>query len=211
MGENDLKILKTEFPDNKWKVLGNKLAYPYECFNSLYVYQKPVDNITKEDFFSNLKNIYHDYNEIERTKGFSKLFNIKIGEELTRLYLKSDVFLLTCVFEKFIKVSINEFGIIFLYCASLLGYTWECGLRKTRVNLQTLQKKDMISLLEIIVRGGISSVMGDRYVKGGDNKKVLYIDAFNLYGWAMSESLLYDEIEMWLGHPDLYIKILEEI
>ena len=70
-------------------------------------------------------------------------------------------------------------------------------------------KKDMIFLLEIIVRGGISSVMGDRYVKRGDNKKVLYIDAFNLYGWAMSESLLYDEIAMWFGHPDLYIKILE--
>ena len=30
MGENDLKILKTEFLDNKWKYLTEKLAYPYE-------------------------------------------------------------------------------------------------------------------------------------------------------------------------------------
>ena len=29
MGENDLKILKTGFPD-KWKYLTKKLAYPYE-------------------------------------------------------------------------------------------------------------------------------------------------------------------------------------
>ena len=28
MGENDLKFLKTEFPDNKWKHLTKKLAYP---------------------------------------------------------------------------------------------------------------------------------------------------------------------------------------
>ena len=28
MGENDLKILKTGFPD-KWKYLSEKLAYPY--------------------------------------------------------------------------------------------------------------------------------------------------------------------------------------
>ena len=41
----------------------------------------------------------------------NKRFNKKIGEELTQLYLKSDVLLLTCVFEKFIKVSVNEIGI----------------------------------------------------------------------------------------------------
>ena len=29
MGENDLKIIKTEFPDN-WKYLTENLAYPYE-------------------------------------------------------------------------------------------------------------------------------------------------------------------------------------
>ena len=53
----------------------------------------------------------------------------------------------------------------------------------------------MILLLENIVRGGISSVMGDRYVKSDENKKILYIDANNLYGWAMSQYLPYDEIK----------------
>ena len=52
-----------------------------------------------------------------------KRFNIKNGEELTQLYLKSDVLLLTCVFEKIIKVLVNEFGINPLYCVSLPGYT----------------------------------------------------------------------------------------
>ena len=47
MGENDLKILKTGFPD-KWKYLTKKLAYPYEYFNSIDDYQKPVDNLKKE-------------------------------------------------------------------------------------------------------------------------------------------------------------------
>ena len=45
----------------------------------------------------------------------------------------------------------------------------------------------MILLLENNIRGGISSVMGDRYVKSDENKKKLYIDANNLYGWAMSQ------------------------
>ena len=42
MGENDPKILKTEFPD-KWKVLTEKILYPYEYFNNIDDYQKPVD------------------------------------------------------------------------------------------------------------------------------------------------------------------------
>ena len=54
----------------------------------------------------------------------------------------------------------------------------------------------MILLLENNIRGGISSVMGDRYVKSDKNKKILYIDANNLYGWAMSESLPYDKIKL---------------
>ena len=110
MGENDLKILKTGFPD-KWKYLTKKLAYPYEFFNCIEDYQKPVDNLKKEDFFSKLKNKCPDDKEIERTKEIIKIFDIKNGEELTEIYLKSDVLLLACVFEKFIKVSFNEFGI----------------------------------------------------------------------------------------------------
>ena len=69
------------------------------------------------------------------------------------------------------------------------------GLKYTNIKLQTLQDKDMILLLENNIRGGISSVMGDRYVKSDENKKILYIDANNLYGWAMSQYLPYDDIK----------------
>ena len=120
MGENDLIILKTGFP-KKWKYLTKKLAYPYEYFNSIDDYQKPVDNLKKEDFFSKLKNKCTDDEEIERTKEIIEKFNIKKGEELTEIYLKSDVLSLTCVFEKFIKASVGEFGINPLYCVSLHG------------------------------------------------------------------------------------------
>ena len=194
MGENDLKILKTGFP-NKWKYLAKKLAYPYEYFNSIDDYKQPVNNLKKKDFFSKLKNKCPDDEEIQRTMDIIETFNIMNGEELTEKYLKSDVLLLACVFEKFIKVSVNEFDINPLYCVSLLGYTWQCGLKYTGINLQTLQDKDMILLLEINIRGGISSVMGNRYVKSDENKKILYIDANNLYGHSMSEPLLYDEIK----------------
>ena len=118
-------------------------------------------------------------------------------KKITEIYLKSDVLLLTCVFEKFIMVSFNEFEINPLYCVSLPGYTWQCGLKYTGINLQTLQDKDMILLLENNIRGGISSVMGDRFIQSDKNKKIkiLYIDATNLYGHSMSQPLPFDEIK----------------
>ena len=192
MGENDLKILKRGFPD-KWKYLTKKLAYPYEYFNSIDDYKKSVNKLEKKDFFSKLKNGYPNDEEIQRTMDIIEKFNIKNGEELTEIYLKSDVLLLACVFEKFIKVSVGEFDINPLYCVSLPGYTWQCGLKYTGINLQTLQDKDMILLLENNIRGGISSVMGDRYVRSDENKKILHVDANNLYGHSMSEPLPYDE------------------
>ena len=194
MGENDLKILKTGFPD-KWKILTKKLAYPYEYFNSIDDYQKPVNTLKKEHFFSKFKNKCPDDEEIQRTMDIIERFNIKNGEELTEIYLKSDVLLLACVFEKFIELSINQYDINPLYCVSLPGYTWHCGMKYTDINLQTLQDKDMILLIESNIRGGISSVMGDRYVRSDENKKILYVDANNLYGHSMSQYLPYDEIK----------------
>ena len=194
LDEDDFKILKKEFPDN-WQYLNKKLAYPYEYFNSIDDYKKPVHNLENKDFFSKLKNKCSDDKEIDRTREIIKKFNIKNGKELSELYLKSDVILLADVFEKFIKISVEEFGINPLYCVSLPGYTWQCGMKYTDIKLQTLQDKDMILLLENNIRGGISSIMGHRYIKSNENKKILYFDANNLYGHSMSEPLPYDEIK----------------
>ena len=83
MGENDLKILKTGFPD-KWKYLTKKLVYPYEYFNSIDDYQKPVDKLEKKDFFSKLKNKCPDDEEIERTKEIIKYLILKMEKNLQK-------------------------------------------------------------------------------------------------------------------------------
>ena len=78
---------------------------------------------------------------------------MKNGEDLTKLYCKSDVFLLADVFGKFVKVSTKEYGINPLYCVSLAGYTYQCALKNTDFKLQTLQDKDLILTLENKIRG----------------------------------------------------------
>ena len=49
----------------------------------------------------------------------------------------------------------------------------------------------MIPLLESNIHGGISSVMGDRWVKLDETKNILLIDANKLNGHSMSQTLAY--------------------
>ena len=51
IGENFIENLKTGFPDKR-KNLTKKIAYPHEYFKSMEDFQKPVDNLKKEAFFS---------------------------------------------------------------------------------------------------------------------------------------------------------------
>ena len=85
--------------------------------------------------------------------------------------MKSDVILLADVLEKFIKVSTKEYGFNPFLCVSSPSHTNQCAFKHTDINLQTLQDKDLILLLEKKIRGGNRSVMGDRYVISDDNKK----------------------------------------
>ena len=68
-------------------------------------------------------------------------------------------------------------------------------MKFTGINLQKLQDKDKILLIEKNFRGPVISAMGDMYVKSEENEKVFYLEANNLYGWAISESLPYDKFQ----------------
>ena len=46
--------------------------------------------------------------------------------------------------------------------------------------------------------------MGDRHVQSDENKQILYIDANNLFGWAMSQYLPTGEFEILLLDPCNY-------
>ena len=164
-----------------------KLAFPYEYLN-LDNFQDPL-NLTKEDYWSTLTQSYPSDDDIKRTQELIDKNKIENGRELTMLYLKMDVLQLADVFENFVESSTREYKINPLYSYSLPGYTWKAGLKLTDIKLDFIKDKELLLLLENNIRGGISSVMGDRFVESNENKQILYIDANNLYGWAMSQYL----------------------
>ena len=100
--------------------------------------------------------------------------------------------------------STREYKINLLYSYSLPGYTWKAGLKLTNIKSDFIKDKELLLLLENNIRGGISSVMGDRHVQSDENKQILYIDANNLYGWAMSQYLPTGEFEILPLNPCNY-------
>ena len=180
-----------------------KLAYPYEYFNLSNIPE--LLNLTKEDFWSKLKQTTPPDEENNRTQEIIKKFNVKNGQELSMLYLKMDVLQLVDVFENFVEKATLEYSINPLYSYYLCGYTWKAGLKLTNFRLDFIKDKDLLLLLENNIRGGISSVMGPRYIESDENTKLLYIDANNLYGWAMSQYLLTGDFkEMKFGCDEDY-------
>ena len=91
-----LSLDKNDMEDDLFK---RKLAYPYEKGKTIESYYKPL-KLGREHYFSTLKQSYPDFEEIIRTQAIivkNKITNLK---ELTMLYLKNDVLLVTDFFPK---------------------------------------------------------------------------------------------------------------
>ena len=64
------------------------------------------------------------------------------------------------------------------------------------VTLDTLQDKQMLDDFIEAKRGGTCGIMVDRYINSNEsNNTIWYIDANNLYGYAMMQKLPYKDFE----------------
>ena len=80
------------------------------------------------------------------------------------------------------------------------GLAWKACLKKTRIRLELLLDPDMLLMFERGIRGGITQsvnrwakannpYMGSEFAPDKPTKYLQYLDANNLYGWAMSQPL----------------------
>ena len=186
-------------------------VYPYECmddWNRFDEEQLP----DKSKFYSglNMEEISNIDYRLAR-KVFDK-FQIKNLGEYHDLYVQSDTLLLANVFENFRHMRIKVYGLLMVYgllrsCLffSAPGLTWQACLKKARVKLELINDVDMLLMTEKGIRGGICHSVyrhakaNNKYMKIHDkNKKssyIIYMDANNLYGYAMSKKLPVDGFE----------------
>ena len=115
--------------------------------------------------------------------------------------MQNDVEILDFCMNEYVQLSMKEFKLNPLHYVSLPGYSFDCWLRSSGVTLDTLQDEQMLDDFIEAKRGGICGIMGDRIVNNGEtgmkshNRNIWYIDANNLYGYAMMPKLPYKDFE----------------
>ena len=80
------------------------------------------------------------------------------------------------------------------------GLAWDATLKIRKVQLELLSDPDKLLMIESGIRGGIATIshrhakadneyMGTEFDPAEKSKFLSYLDANNLYGWAMSKQL----------------------
>ena len=188
-----------EYNENQYKLLIQKGIYPYEYIINWDKF-KETKLPPREAFYSRLNMARVREEDYEHAYRVWKEFGLKDLGEYHDLYLETDVILLANVFEEFRKVCLKNYGLDPAHFYTVPGLAWKACLKKTRIRLELLLDPDMILMFERGIRGGITQSV-NRWAKANnphmssefdpDEKTnyLQYLDANNLYGWAMSQTL----------------------
>ena len=126
--------------------------------------------------------------------------------------MRTDVLLLADVFENYRKTCLNQYWLDPAHYFTGPGLSWDALLKHSKVQLELLTDLDMHLFIEKGKRGGTSMVSQrfskayNPYIKGYDRLKptsyIQYLDANNLYGWAMSQPLPIGKYQ-WLTNDEI--------
>ena len=187
-----------EYNDKQHDLLIRKGIYPYEYMNSWGRF-KDSELPSKDKFYNNLNMSGVSDKDYEHARKVWKEFKIKNMGEYHDLYLRIDTILLANVFELFRNVCMENYGLDPVHFYTAPGLAWKACLKKTGIRLNLLLDPDMLLMFERGIRGGIMqsvhryAAANNPYMKEYDSSKptnyLQYLDANNLYGWAMSQPL----------------------
>ena len=178
-------------------LMKQKGVYPYDYMDSFDKFNEPLP--TKEDFFSILNNEHITDQDYNHALEVWQTFSLKNMGEYHDLYLTSDILLLADVFENFRKTCLEYYKLDPCHYFTSPGLAWDAMLKMTKVKLELMTDVDMYLFIEKGLRGGISYIANrygkanNKYMKEYDEKEpskyIMYLDANNLYGWAMCRYL----------------------
>ena len=215
--------LERYYTNDKLNLVKRKGVYPYEYMDSLERF-KENKLPPKEAFYSRLTGEGISDEDLKHAERVWKVFGMKTLQDYHDLYNVTDVLLLADVFENFRNVCMENYKLDPAHYFTAPGLAWDACLKITDVELELLSDIDMLLMIEKGIRGGVSMIsnrhgkannkyIGESFNEKDPSKYIMYLDANNLYGWAISKPLpMYgfkwmkvDELETW----ELYPCILE--
>ena len=187
-----------ELTGKKLNLKSQKRVYPYDYMDSFEKFDQ-TELPTKELFYSFLKDQHITNGEYDHARKVWETFSIKTMGEYHDLYLKSDVLLLADVFESFRKTCLQYYKLDPCHYFTSPGLSWDAMLKMTNIELELMTNVDMFQFIEKGMRGRVSYI-ANRYGKANNkymeeydeespSKYIMYLDANNLYGSAMSQYL----------------------
>ena len=209
--EDDLKIVDSHYSPKQAKLLKQKGFFPYDYMDNI---EKLKDNKPppQKAFYSKLTGRGITEKTYKHVLNVWNTFNMKTLKDYLKLYNEIDVLLLADVFENFRNLCLKNYGLDPVYYYTAPGLAWEACLKMTNINLELLSNVDMLLMIEKGIRGGIS-IISNRYGKANNKymkdfnkselfKYLIYVDANNLYGCAMSEKLPVHSFK-WLSNKEI--------
>ena len=216
--EEAFNNLEKYYTGDKLSLVKRKGVYPYEYMDSLERF-KENKLPPKESFYSRLTGEGISNEDYEHAKNVWDVFEMKNLQDYHDLYNETDVLLLADVFENFRNICLNNYKLDPAHYFTAPGIAWDACLKMTDVNLELLTDIDMLLMVEKGIRGGVSMIsnrygkannkyMGKSFIDTMLSIYITYLDANNLYGWAMSKPLpthgfkwmKMDELETWELH-----------
>ena len=198
--DEHMSNLMSYYPEKeKFSLLRRKGVYPYEWVDTDDKF-KEEQLPSKKEFYSELRQEHITDFDYNHANDVWKVFNCKTFKDYHMLYLQSDTLLLADVFENFRKTCITTYNLDPVHYYTAPGLSWDALLKQTNVKLDLIQDPDMLLFIEKGIRGGISTIT-HRYAKANnpyipktyDSNKpksyITYLDANNLYGYAMQQYL----------------------
>ena len=156
--------------------------------------------LPKDAFYSTLTREHIGDEDYAHAQAVWKELKNKNMGEYHDLYLLTDTLLLADVFEGYRRIGFQKYGLDPAHNFTTPGFAWDALLKMTKIQLELLTDYGMHLFIEKGTRGGISTVGEKRYAKANNmymDKKsfdpdlefsyIIYLDANNQYGWAMSQ------------------------
>ena len=192
------KYTSEQYKDKKLDLMIKKGVYCYDYMDSFEKFNE-TELPSKEDFYSILNDEHISNEDYKHAQTVWQTFKLKTMGEYHDLYLKTDILLLADVFENFRRTCLQYYKLDPCHYFTSPGLSWDAMLKMTDIKLELMTDIDMFQFIEKGLRGGISYIANrygkanNKYMKEYDEKApskyIMYLDANNLYGWAMSQYL----------------------
>ena len=152
-----------------------------------------------EKIYSDLQLKHISEDDYKHANKVWDVFETKTLGDYHDLYVQADTAQLSDVFESFRSLCLKEYQLDPAYFVSTPSLANEAMLKITKAKIELLTDINMVLMIEKGIRGGLTqvikkhSIANNKYLPCYDSTKksvyLQYLDANNLYGWAMCKKL----------------------